>query len=227
MADVPADAWKWGVDRASGPAREPGPINLQRHALVPAYAGIATLFGLPLCLNPDDLRAGRVDVAVVGAPVDMSSGHRGAAYGPRAIRADERILPHTPQMAGSSTSMSRERNRYSGPSRASSMASSSTASNPLRARHRHPGAARPDQPRTAACHPPDLPRDAGRGHGRRGGRAHLDPGYTTTMNARRAIFEALTGIAMRRMGLPGPAYLDPAVSGPPPGRGPSGATPGA
>ncbi|WP_329153308.1 arginase family protein [Streptomyces sp. NBC_01456] len=27
---------------------------------------------------------------------------------------------------------------------------------------------------------------------------HLDPGYTTTMNARRALFEALTGIAMRR-----------------------------
>ena len=47
---------------------------------------------------------------------------------------------------------------------------------------------------------------------------HLDPGYTTTMNARRAIFEALTGIALGRKGLPGPAYLDPAVSGPPPGQ---------
>ncbi|MGW3910255.1 arginase family protein [Streptomyces sp. NPDC005070] len=46
----------------------------------------------------------------------------------------------------------------------------------------------------------------------------LDPGYTTTMNARRAIFEALTGIAMRRKGLPGPDYLAPAVSGPPYGR---------
>ncbi|MFF3543477.1 hypothetical protein [Streptomyces platensis] len=45
----------------------------------------------------------------------------------------------------------------------------------------------------------------------------LDPGYTTTMNARRAVFEALTGMAMRRKGLPGPAYLDPRVSGPPPG----------
>ncbi|WP_414506231.1 hypothetical protein [Streptomyces sp. NEAU-L66] len=47
---------------------------------------------------------------------------------------------------------------------------------------------------------------------------HLDPGYTTTMNARRAIFEALTGIAMRRKGLPGPAYVDPGVAGPPPGQ---------
>ncbi|MEU0397356.1 arginase family protein [Streptomyces sp. NPDC006208] len=46
----------------------------------------------------------------------------------------------------------------------------------------------------------------------------LDPGYTTTMNARRAMFEALTGIAMRRRGLPGPDYLDPAVCGPSSGR---------
>lgn len=44
---------------------------------------------------------------------------------------------------------------------------------------------------------------------------HLDPGYTTTMNARRAIFEALTGLAMRRLELPGPAYLHPDVGGPP------------
>lgn len=46
----------------------------------------------------------------------------------------------------------------------------------------------------------------------------LDPGYTTTMNARRGIFEALTGVAMRRKGLPGPAYLDPAVWEPPSGQ---------
>ncbi|MEU4498277.1 hypothetical protein AB0F96_33800 [Streptomyces sp. NPDC023998] len=86
MEGVPPDAWKWGLDRTSDPKREPGPINLQRHAFVPAYAGIATFFGLPLCLNPDDLRAGHVDVAAMGAPVDMSTGHRGAAYGPRVRR---------------------------------------------------------------------------------------------------------------------------------------------
>ncbi|MET7855536.1 hypothetical protein ABZT48_47230, partial [Streptomyces avermitilis] len=56
------------------------------------YAGIATFFGVPLCLNQDDLRAGHVDVAVLGAPVDMGLGHRGAVYGPRALRGDERIL---------------------------------------------------------------------------------------------------------------------------------------
>ncbi len=41
---------------------------------------------------------------------------------------------------------------------------------------------------------------------------HLDPGYTTTMNARRAIFEALTGLAMRRLDLPAD-YIHPAVAG--------------
>jgi agmatinase len=34
--------------------------------------------------------------------------------------------------------------------------------------------------------------------------------------ARRAIFEGLTGIAMRRAGLPAPAYLHPDVAGTPP-----------
>ncbi|MET7617886.1 arginase family protein [Streptomyces sp. NPDC005408] len=46
---------------------------------------------------------------------------------------------------------------------------------------------------------------------------HLDPRYTTTMNARRAILEALTRIAMRRKGMPGAAYLDSEVYGPPHG----------
>jgi agmatinase len=36
------------------------------------------------------------------------------------------------------------------------------------------------------------------------------------MNARRAIFEGLTGIAMRRVGSAGQAYLHPDVTGTPP-----------
>lgn len=64
-------------DRSHDPRREPGPINLRRYNFVPAYAGIATFCGVPLCLNQEDLRAGKVDVAIVGAPVDTSLGHRG------------------------------------------------------------------------------------------------------------------------------------------------------
>jgi hypothetical protein len=73
VASIPPDVWKMKLDRSHDPRREPGPINLQRYAFVPAYAGIATFFGVPLCLNQDDLRAGHVDVAVLGAPVDMDS----------------------------------------------------------------------------------------------------------------------------------------------------------
>jgi agmatinase len=43
----------------------------------------------------------------------------------------------------------------------------------------------------------------------------LDPTYLTAMYARRAILEALSGIAQRKLGLPTPNYLHAAVSGEP------------
>ena len=88
--------WKLRADRRKQPNREPGPINLQRYEVATAYSGISTFMGLPLALTPEDLKAGKVEVAIVGAPVDTSIGHRGAQYGPRYIRATERVLPHTP-----------------------------------------------------------------------------------------------------------------------------------
>src|SRR6185436_10897457 len=94
--DFWSEAWKMPVDRSQDPHREPGPIDVQRSQFQMAYSGIPTMFGLPICLNQDDLRAGNVDVAFVGAPVDMSVGHRGAAYGPRAIRSTEVALPNSP-----------------------------------------------------------------------------------------------------------------------------------
>jgi Arginase family len=96
--ELSGDAWRAPVDRSRQRHREPGPIDHQRSQFAPAYSGIATLFGVPLCLNQEDLRAGRVDAAVLGAPVDVSLGHRGAAYGPSALRADERVLPNSPAM---------------------------------------------------------------------------------------------------------------------------------
>lgn len=85
-------------DTSRDPRREPGPINLQRYNGELAYAGIATFMGVPVCLNQDDLRAGKVDVAVMGAPVDMGSGARGAAYGPRYIRSDDRAIERIPDI---------------------------------------------------------------------------------------------------------------------------------
>jgi agmatinase len=90
-----ADVWT-KIDRSQDPKREPGPIQLNRYAFTPTYAGIATFLGLPICLNQEDLKAGKADAAILGAPVDMSGGVRGAAFGPRFLRADDRILPNTP-----------------------------------------------------------------------------------------------------------------------------------
>jgi formimidoylglutamase len=87
-----ADVWKRLREARGDSKREPGPIDLTRYARQPAYSGIPTFLKLPVCLTQDDLRAGKVDVAVLGAPVDMSVGQRGASFGPLAIRTAERYL---------------------------------------------------------------------------------------------------------------------------------------
>ncbi|MFI1973231.1 agmatinase [Streptomyces cinnamoneus] len=98
MSDTPeSENWRREVDRSFSPRREAGPIDLRRYYVQPAYSGMPTFMGVPLALNQDDLRAGKVDAAVVGCPVDVSTGHRGAAYGPRAIRSDERYMYATPE----------------------------------------------------------------------------------------------------------------------------------
>ncbi len=40
-----------------------------------------------------------------------------------------------------------------------------------------------------------------------------DPGYTTALNGRRIIQEAITGMVMRKVGIVEPHYLDPRTSG--------------
>jgi agmatinase len=52
------------------------------------HEGLATFGERPFVTDPDDLDAWRPDVAVVGAPFDVSTTHRpGARFGPRALRA--------------------------------------------------------------------------------------------------------------------------------------------
>jgi len=93
-ADDPyLDAWKQRRDTSNDPKREPGPINIHRYEVGGAWTGIPTFFMLPVALTPEDLKAGGVDVAIVGAPLDTSSGMRGAAFGPRAMRTSENNMP--------------------------------------------------------------------------------------------------------------------------------------
>lgn len=57
-----------------------------------AWSGIQTFLKLPVCLTPEDLRAGEVDVAVGGAPWDgTATGLTGTHLGPRAIRQGDYI----------------------------------------------------------------------------------------------------------------------------------------
>ncbi|MEZ0496937.1 agmatinase family protein [Sphingomonas sp. IW22] len=97
MAAIPLDTGKsgfngWMVRRPDGldPKREPGPIELSYYLHGRGGGvyggGIATFAGAPVAIFPEDLVAGKVDVAIVGAPLDMGSGYRGAKGGPAAMR---------------------------------------------------------------------------------------------------------------------------------------------
>jgi agmatinase len=90
--------WKQQRDASGDPKREPGPIRLQRFDSGLPYVGIPTFFKLPVALNPADLKAGKVEVAILGAPVDMGYSMRGAAWGPQAVRTSERSLPYGPAL---------------------------------------------------------------------------------------------------------------------------------
>lgn len=65
-------------------AREPGPFSVHRY-LFPK-SGVPTFGGAPVAIWPEDLVAGKVDVAIVGVPSNMSSGRRDAVNGPGEMR---------------------------------------------------------------------------------------------------------------------------------------------
>lgn len=96
MAAIPLDttvpgfnAWKMLKPRNLEPAREPGPFSLSRY--MGGRGGIPTFFNLPVAITPEDLKAGAVDIAMVGIPLNMGSGTRGAQLGPNAIRTVGRL----------------------------------------------------------------------------------------------------------------------------------------
>jgi hypothetical protein len=67
--------------------RRPGPMYVNRRGTEMEWSGIQTFMKAPVCLTPEDLRAGKVDVAVGGAPWDgTATGLTGTQLGPRAIR---------------------------------------------------------------------------------------------------------------------------------------------
>lgn len=67
------NAWRLVRPPSMDPPREAGPIPLGRYD---GRGGPPTFGGHPLALTPDDLIAGEVDVAILGAPLNMGSGWR-------------------------------------------------------------------------------------------------------------------------------------------------------
>ncbi|MGB7214524.1 MAG: agmatinase family protein [Gammaproteobacteria bacterium] len=84
------NAWKIRRPRSFDPPREPGPIDLSRY--MGGGSGIPTFAGAPVALTPEDLVAGNVEVAIVGAPLNMGSGWRDADHGPLALRLMGRYM---------------------------------------------------------------------------------------------------------------------------------------
>src|SRR3569833_3016475 len=80
------------VATPSEPRRPPGPMYVNRRGSVMEWSGIQTFMKAPGCLTPEDLRAGKGDVAVGGAPWDgTATGLTGTQLGPRAIRQGDYI----------------------------------------------------------------------------------------------------------------------------------------
>ncbi len=93
--DEDRDPWSALRDTDSDADRQPGLIQIGRLR----RPGVRSFFGLPVALTQEDLKAANVDVALMGAPVDMGYGWRGAGEGPSALRGQLRAgassrLPH-------------------------------------------------------------------------------------------------------------------------------------
>jgi agmatinase len=80
------NAWRLQRPSAMDPKREPGPVPLGRYD---GRGGPPTFGGHPLALSKEDLVAGEVDVAILGAPLNMGGGWRDS--GERAT-TDLRVL---------------------------------------------------------------------------------------------------------------------------------------
>ena len=84
--DPSYNIWRELRDLSGDPKREPGIINLQKYNFGLSYNAMPTFFHMPVAMSPADLKASKVDIAILGAVTDMGTGMRGAAHGPNAVR---------------------------------------------------------------------------------------------------------------------------------------------
>lgn len=85
--DPTNEAWNARRDTSNDPERTPGLYNPQRYATgFLSVSGFPTFFGAPIAANTEDLRAGKVDVAVVGLTAEQQA-VPGARFAANVLRA--------------------------------------------------------------------------------------------------------------------------------------------
>ncbi|WP_164659093.1 agmatinase family protein [Tropicibacter sp. Alg240-R139] len=85
--DPTLNAWRTPLPSFEGEreGRTPGLVNPARF-FGQGFMQLPTFLHQPLAFTPEDLAAGNVDVAIMGAFTDMGGGSRGASRGPNAVR---------------------------------------------------------------------------------------------------------------------------------------------
>lgn len=84
--DESTNMWRQPRDTSKAPKREPGPIDIQRYTLQLEPVGIKTFFQLPVAKSKEDLIAGKVDVAIFGAPQGAFPHSHGSVWAPAEVR---------------------------------------------------------------------------------------------------------------------------------------------
>ena len=84
--DKSTDVWRDVIDYSNNPKRDAGPMNIQRYEIQLEPVGIKTFFQRPVALTQEDLIAGKVDVAIFGAPTGALPHSAGNMWAPAEIR---------------------------------------------------------------------------------------------------------------------------------------------
>ncbi len=84
--DKSLNIWRQQDEALLDPNREHGPKSVQRYELQLEPVGIKTFFQRPVALSPEDLKVGKVDVAIFGAPTGALPHSAGNMWAPAEIR---------------------------------------------------------------------------------------------------------------------------------------------
>lgn len=84
--DPSTNIWRQVRESDQISERQPGPMEVQRYELQLEAVGIKTFFQLPVALTPKDLEAGKVDIAIFGAPTGALPHSAGNMWAPAEVR---------------------------------------------------------------------------------------------------------------------------------------------